>query len=216
VTQRAISEIVGLSPAALSAYPQIKTIFEQIAASRYRSEDELTDQVQKAIQRLESLGQPVTQRAISEIVGLSPAALRAYPQIKTIFEQIAASRYRSEDELADQVQKAIQRLESLGQSVTQRAICEIVGMSRTVLRKHPQIKAIIEQSITNYRRCREDELVSQVQEAIRRLESLGQPVTQKAIGEIVGMSPGGLKYHARTKIIMEEIARKNRRGRRNK
>jgi hypothetical protein len=197
-----------MSYGALRKCPQIKAIIEQGITNYLRNrEDELVAQVQEAIQRSESLGQPVTQRAICEIVDMSYGALRKCPQIKAIIEQ-SITNYRRcrEDELVFQVQEAIQRLKSLGLPVTWQAAGEIVGMSQAALRKHPQIKATIEQSITNYRRCREDELVAQVQEAIQRLESLGQPVTQRAICEIVGMSRTTLISRPQIKVVFERVA----------
>lgn len=58
-------------------------------------QDELTAQALKA-SVLRDRGQPITQHAIGELVGMTSAGLRRYPQVKTILATLADLRRSSQ------------------------------------------------------------------------------------------------------------------------
>jgi len=74
---------------------------------------------------------------------------------------------------------------------------------RTIIDQHadPRCRAQLER-VTQ----REDELLVQVEEAVGKLHSLNQRVTQKAIADIVGISQGNLRRYPRVKALLEEKA----------
>jgi hypothetical protein len=82
-------------------------------------ENDLIVHVETAIKQLESLEQPVTRVAVSQIIGVPQYKFNMYPRIKVLFEQ-RADQYRHyrtkkhEDELLIQVDEAIKQLEMLG------------------------------------------------------------------------------------------------------
>ena len=53
-------------------------------------------------------------------------------------------------------------------------------------------------------------LCEQVCRAMRQLEMHGQPITQQAIGEIVQMTPQGLKRYPGVRVVLEQLAEENR------
>ncbi len=238
MTQRAIAEIVGLSRTSLKKYPQIRAIFGQVKEMRDHDnkkrfqlrETELVNRIRETASLFESLGKPVTQRAIGESIGMTPSGLKHYPRARTTLEQVTAKHrhdtkiksqqgnesraQQREDELIKKVHKVVGHLASLGKPMTQQAISQAVGMSPRSLKRYPRVRTILEQLAEERRRGTqwrvqrlEDELVEKVENAIKHLEHLEQPVTQQAIGEIVAMSPSGMKRYPRVKTILAKVVK---------
>ena len=120
------------------------------------------------------------------------------------------TRRQREDELIERLQEAIPQLEALGKPITTRAISQFVGVTRQGLQYYPALKALWEQTTQELhsewekrKQQREDELVGQVDEAIAMLNIHGQYPSQDAIGQLVQMSPGGLRYHPRVRALMK-------------
>ena len=53
-------------------------------------------------------------------------------------------------------------------------------------------------------------LLEQVYRAMHQLEIHGQPITQQAVGEIVQMTPQGLKRYPNVRVVLEQLAEENR------
>src|SRR2546430_15301164 len=149
---------------------------------------------------------PLTQKNICAIVGKSPDALRRYPRVKDLLQQhnrLSQSRKRflakiKGDELHQRIEAIIRELEDLGQSVTLAAICSRIGIRQEELIHYPQIETLIKQIKENYRQHRleqakqcDEQLLAQVEAAIRQLAETKQPISIRAIGRIVGLSPSG-------------------------
>lgn len=120
-----------------------------------------------------------------------------FTAVMTPSTQLKQKRQRksslSEEEMVDRVQQAIQRLKQLKKPVTHRMISKMIQVARPRLNNYPQVKALLEQEAADARTYRErqrellqEKIFEQVRSAIEHLESLGVPVTQKAICEIVG------------------------------
>ena len=116
-----------------------------------------------------------------------------------------------EGELIERLQEAILQLEALGKPITTRTISQFVGLTRHGLQQYPTLKALWEQTTrelhTAREKCkqqREDELIGRVQEAIAMLIDSGRYPSQDAIGQLVHMSPGGLRYYPRVRALMKE------------
>jgi len=56
---------------------------------------------------------------------------------------------------------------------------------------------------------REEELVQLVRKAIKQLEELKEPVTQRRIARLVGMTPHGLRFYPRVEALLMPIANKH-------
>jgi len=127
----------------------------------------------------------MTQRAISKITGITRFRLKSFPQVKAILKQpllnVQSDRKKRRDarrnEICERVQKAIKDLEAIEAPVTQKAICEIVGMTLTGLKYYPEIKELIEQYMIQHYyiekriNFKENELLIRVKETIESIEA---------------------------------------------
>ncbi len=178
--------------------------------------------IQIAIDHLEALGVPVTQKAICEIVGMTPPGLKGYPKVKDLLARYAGqhchyiirkSSFR-EDELVAEVEMAIKNLIEMAQPLTQVSIAHSVGVNLSSLKKYPNVRAIVEQyAARNYRDRvfqKENELLEKVEAAVKQLTALGERITQRAIGRIVGIAPSHLKWYPRVAALLEQYASKLR------
>lgn len=113
--------------------------------------------------------------------------------------------------MIERLQEAIPQLEALEKPITTRAISQFVGVTRQGLQYYPTLKALWEQTTRELhaewekrKQQREDELLRQVQEAIAALTAFGRYPSQDAIGQLVHMPPGGLRYYPRVRALMKE------------
>src|SRR6266699_3170900 len=164
ITQKAIGEIVGIPVSTLRHYSRVYALLRQVAGQhrleQYHSEqanfheDELVVKLEKAVELLESLGEPVTHRGVSRIMGLSAAALHYYPKLVSRLNGIISEKRSQtklfqaktrEDELVTKVSEAIEQLQRLGQRVSLIAVARIVNMSDSKLRHYPRVMEILKQ-----------------------------------------------------------------------
>jgi hypothetical protein len=155
---------------------------------------------------------PATQKAICEIVGMTPAGLKGYPRVKELLARYAGKychyiiRKSSlrEDELVAEVEIAIKHLYEMAQPLTQVSIAHSVGVNLSSLKKYPKVRKMVEQYAARNHRDRvyqkENELLEKVEAAIERLTALGERITQRAIGRIVGVAPSQLKRYPRVAV----------------
>ncbi|HYT45073.1 MAG TPA: hypothetical protein VEP90_22290, partial [Methylomirabilota bacterium] len=233
VTQTSICRTVGLTLAGLKKYPLVKTLLEQYAVSKQKgekpfSEDELHEQVEQAIIRLKDLNKNATQSAISKEVGIPLSELRCYPRVKMLLEQCSSQLYSAsrkeslanEDAIIVEVKKAIVQLDTIGAPITQKAIGQIVGIPVSVLRSYSRVYALLmqvagrdrlEQYRTEQAFLHEDELVVKLEKAVELLESLGEPVTQRGVSRIMGLSSATLYYYPKLVSRLNGIVSDKRR-----
>jgi transcriptional regulator with XRE-family HTH domain len=97
ITQRSVSKILGVPASSLYYYPKVITIIKTVVKEeRYQSqlaltqwrEDDLVTMVLGAIENLRTSGRAVSIRAIVKVVQISEGALRRYPKVKLILDQI--------------------------------------------------------------------------------------------------------------------------------
>ncbi len=109
----------------------------------------------------------------------------------------------------------MQQIISSGQKLTQTAVATKLRVSLLELKSYARIKALLEARIgTSEYDCqivtaaqqREEELVRQVECAIRQLALYGQKVTYKAITKIVGKDISTLKGYPRVRAMLEQKA----------
>jgi hypothetical protein len=166
-------------------------------------ERELIKRLQEAIPQLKMLGKPITTRAISQFVDVTPQGLQHYPAVKALWEQTIHELHaewkkrkkQRENELVGRVQEAISALNDLQQYPSQQAISKLVYMSPGGLRYYPRVRAAITELMDQRYRLRalrtqppEEEVVERVQAVLTHLQSSKQTVTQKQISHEVGLS----------------------------
>lgn len=104
VTQHAIRDRVGVALPTLRRFAQVRSLLQAYALPRTTvpttkpplDEDELMVQVLQAIDELRFQGELITQQAIGKLVGMTPAGLRRYPQVKAILATLATLRRSSQ------------------------------------------------------------------------------------------------------------------------
>jgi transcriptional antiterminator Rof (Rho-off) len=90
----------------------------------------------------------------------------------------------------------------------------LVGVNPTYFRDHPRINMLLKEGMKKYQAShdlkrhqeREEELLLEVESAIRELEASHRPVTQKAVGRIVGKRPENLKVYPRIQALLQQKA----------
>jgi hypothetical protein len=179
-------------------------------------EDELLLQLERALYQLVETHQPVTQTAIASIVGMSLLKLKWYPRIKIWFEQRASvqqnnkrERMLTEQAFLQGIEAAIQHLKACGQRLTLRAVGEYIGCNPDNLKRYPATKTLLEQHINRpYKRGNQKEqvLLTQVEQAIKRLESLEQPVTQAGVSRLIGVSTCKLRWYPSVQALFDQRA----------
>jgi ribosome-binding protein aMBF1 (putative translation factor) len=108
ITQNVLCNATGISLSTFRAYSRTKKLLDELASKyeylnnrrktlfdQFAQEKKLLQQVQQAIRELEEAGRTVTQIALSEMVGMSPAGLKKYSGVKVLFEQIVSRRQAS-------------------------------------------------------------------------------------------------------------------------
>lgn len=229
VTQAAVCQLAGLKRGDLKRYPQLAWAVQACRQDKekrvQRHKQTVADQVLQAIERLKSQGDPISQENICHLTGLLLHVFQDYPDLRAL---VALERRRYQQKKREQrqrvmlekVEQAIEELRSRGSPLTQPAICQQVGCSLYHLQVYPpvhdRLKRVIEERRAETRRRRQERdlvLVGEVQAAIKQLQSLGRPVTQKTIGRMVNMTPGGLRQYPRVKEILDEVAAERRRDR---
>jgi transcriptional regulator with XRE-family HTH domain len=231
----AIGELVGRSVRDLHKYPRVSTVLNRHRLERSRQtvrldhqrEEVLVQRVEQAIRQVEFLGQPVTQRRVCAMVGMTYSWLIQYPRVKAILllvafsrpENVARRRRLEEEQLLAQAEQAIRQLGAWDEPVSPGRICELIGIPRTRLGTHPRLKALVDRHCgttpENRRRTRqrEVELVKHVEAVIAQLVSRGEPVTQWRVCKSVGLSQRYLERYPRVKALLARCKGKRSRSR---
>jgi hypothetical protein len=107
VSLETVRAMIGATRERLKQRPHLMALVKQAAAEyrheaakrrqaeRQRREEEWIGEVQKAIQSLEILGQPMTQVAISQLVGTTVNTLQQYSRVRAMLKEVVARRRRN-------------------------------------------------------------------------------------------------------------------------
>jgi transcriptional regulator with XRE-family HTH domain len=255
ITQRTVSCQVGISRATLRNYPQVTTRLAAAATDFYLArrrqlqdtlqglsptsprEAELVTAVQAAVEQLQAQNRVVTQKAVSQMVGLVLSTLRCYPRVKLLLELIAvetdlacqrqilsipSKRQPSvqpnsdrEAQLVAAVRAAMKLLKGQKTPITERRIAHIVGIGPSSLKRYAGIRDIFRRVAAEraqlkqlHRQQREQRLVVQIQEAVSHLETHDQPLTQANIIQLVGVSRSTLINFSQVRTLLNQIKAK--------
>ncbi len=206
INQRAVAKQVGLCCHHLRQYPQVKRLLQQTATIRFEQhQTRFLEQVQEAIFHLEQSGQPITQKAVTTLTGISHDTLSKYPKLRELFVQYRTTQTRQRnDDWINRILQAINFLKQNNLSITQKAICRTAGVREGLSREHPDIQAIIQPVLAEEEQRREQYLMTQVSEAIHQLKSYKQPITIPAVGEIIGLSASRLRWYPEVTTLIRE------------
>lgn len=224
-TLRAVGQIVGVSSTNFRLYPRVRDLLMQhIEAYRERYEPLVSEQethllakVIEAIELLENKGYPVTQRAVSRLIGVTSHNFIKFASIKSLFEQRADQQYeyqadqgkQREEELLVKVEEAIELLRKLGQPITQQSLSDIVGKSSDTLRKFVRVRELLMQYTKSQQiyaktlarthedkytekvrktRQGEEELFAEIKTVLEQLENAQQTISIRALSRKFGIS----------------------------
>lgn len=231
--QKTISSSVGISLHRLHSYPLVKTILQQVAderrlQGRVQSQlhgQEIVKRVQEAREQLRASNQPVSNKSVAELVGLSLKALYRYPEVKPLLAEIAEEyqqrcterTLQREQDLLEQVRQAMQSLEECGRRITQQAIGDMVGYSDAGMLYYQEFRRLYRQVRDEFRQAREHQarqreelLLEHTENAIHELREQNMPVTLKNIGRMVGITGTALRKYPRIDELFQQLMNERR------
>lgn len=222
VTYKSIGEMIGIHPQTLKFYPQIKVLLKQRTSQstqrrRHGREEDLLEQVERAIHQLKSSGQMITPKAVGKAVGLSTTTLKTYKRIRVILEQLgedyplhhAEQALEREKCLFEKAEEALFSLEEQKVPVTKRAVAHLIGIHEESIRRYPRVKTLIEEHTKTSSRMqgvyqREENFLTRVKSAVNQLREQGQPVTYTAIARILGVRIEACRRYPKVRAFLQE------------
>ena len=231
ISEKALAEYLQRPISQLRHLPRVNTLLKQLLGKAKSSSEQLdeslvVDRVINAIVDLRAFGQTVTLKGISESVGLSLHRLKQFPRIKDMLRQIAEDGHFHQgdqyqlrcEEIVARVQKIKEELRASGQVVSLKEFAQLVGLSPAILSRFAPVRPLLSTVVEEYRRNgpqraqqRGSELIERVRQAVAHLRENGQRVTQRAVGQLVGLSDAGLIYYPDFKILYRQVIEERRR-----
>jgi len=246
-TLRDVGQLVGVSSTNFRLYPRVRDLLMQhIEAYRQRfkplvidEETRLLAKVREAIEHLENHGYPVTQKAVSRLLGLSVHTFIKFASIKSLFEQRADQQYeyqahqgkQREEELLVKVEEAVELLRKLGQPITQQSLCDIVGKSSSTLLKFARVRELLMQhtksqqlytktlartrenaSTEKVKKTRqgEEELIAEIKVTLEQLENAQQTISIRSLCRRFRVSQGFLYSRPELHSSIREFIRRTK------
>ena len=229
ITHLAVSSLLGIPPSAIILYPRVKKFLGQFvdyALQQQLQTEELEqaflEKVRTGVMDLIDHQLPVTYRAISQKIGISPSSWLAYSKVRAFVEQYLDSRYlrtlkereQREEVLIPRVEEALSQLEASGKSVSFGSVGELLGVDPSMLKIYPQVNELIEQrksplrSRGGHARRSEEEVLSEVQSIIALLTERNASVNYEAIArEMGGISAQTLQTYPKVRMLVDEHLR---------
>lgn len=235
VSFESVGRLVGVRAKTLMTHPRIHMLIERRKGPPHsrggrvrRSEEEVLSDVRRVIASLTERGEGVNYEAIAhEMGGIAVRTLKAYPKVRMLVDEYLQSDhlYQSqqfalrEEQLLYRMEAAITELEALGKPFTQGQLCEMVGMSRSGLKRYPRAIALLKQKASRHhtfqrlREQREEELVQRVKEAILDLTDRGERITPRKVARKVSISQEALMQYPQVVLLLEQGGYKKRKPR---
>jgi len=142
----------------VKVYPKVDNLLQQSrktnrALHLQRRQQEMVDKIKAAIQELEALGQPVTQRAIGKVIGKSPKGFYRYPEVAAFLDkemkekrrrdQVQQKRQR-ENRFFELVLEAREQLQTRGIPFSVKALAKHAHTSYNTLHRYPRVREMLE------------------------------------------------------------------------
>jgi hypothetical protein len=210
---------LNISDLRLKQYPSIDARVKQLQAeykcTQARIYEQLLDKTRQIAEQLAAEGQPVTRKALCEQAGIKYGWFATHPKFVILLQSYAsqreACRLVRQQDLFNRVEAAIQTLKDQQQSVTIRAIADLVGMHEASLRIRHYLDPLF--TAHNLRRGfdpivkeqEENELLKQLSKITAQLLTDGQTITQQKVVEILGISMSKLCSYPRIDEWLHQI-----------
>lgn len=170
-------------------------------------DNELVSAIEKIAADLNAQGKAVSGGAVLTSLGVSRQALKAYPRAKNLIKKIKSNhRQQRLAEYIERLKLVIMQLKNSDIRISEFRIIKVSGISRDTIRRWPELRELVSVATgqpvilaANWPRKKtgdtrvsargtklEDELLSQVEEAIHHLKSQGEDITQVAICRLTG------------------------------
>jgi hypothetical protein len=180
LTQAVICNEAGFNESAARHHPELKAMMiPLLEAQQVQQRQQLLQRVNEAVATLNQEGKKVSMPAVSLLVGRSLANLRTYPEV---VEQVRQARLDArsacEEQLLRDIEQAVEHL------TTTMLLANLFYPSPT----------------------RGERQKFRVTRCSPTASTTGQPLTQKAICTVIGMSPNTLRYYRRAKAAVDNVA----------
>lgn len=179
------------------------------------SEDLAFKQVESAILQLMRQGEPVTRKNVRDLVGMEIIRLGRYQKVDALLAkyvrgqacQSTLMKTMPEEEVVKRVEQASVAIQALGKRVSQRGICERMGMSRKELLAYPRVKEQFKQIAQS--RLPHD-LIGRVQNAVNQAQALGTGISYRSISEMTSVSKSTLIGNGQVRAIIQRAQNESR------
>lgn len=210
VTRKAVAHLLEVHVNTLSRYPQVRDYLKAVCDEEFaRQKRARADQVAHALDTLQAQTHApiLTQVVICNEAGFSESAARHHPELKAMMiPLLEAQQAQQRQQLLQRVNEAVATLNQQGKKVSMPAVSRLVGRSLANLRTYPEVVEQVRQARLDRRDAYESQLVALIEQAVQQLETADQPLTQKAICTVIGMSPNTLRYYRRAKAAVDAVA----------
>lgn len=210
VTRKAVARCLGIHVNTLSRYPQVCDYLKTVCDEEFaRQKNARVDKVAHALDALQAQTHApiLTQAVICNEAGFSESAARHHPELKAMMiPLLEAQQAQQRQQLLQRVNEAVTTLNQQGKKVSIPAVSRLVGRSLANLRTYPEVVEQVRQARLDRRDAYESQLLALIEQAVQQLETADQPLTQKAICTVIGMSPNTLRYYRRAKAAVDAVA----------
>jgi hypothetical protein len=121
----------------------------------------------------------------------------------------------NEEQLLEQVETAIRQLKARGKVVLPGNVGDLVGMTGSRLKRYPRVKKLLDRyeaerkrKIFQFDPNQEEELVTQIEDTLKRLETQGETIVLQHVCDLVGLSYAWMvKKYPRIRALFSEYQR---------
>lgn len=216
-----------VSSKGLEQYPAVVARIKQLQAKHREREkqryDDLLTRSHQAARHLAALGQPVTRQALSEAVGIGYAWFTKHYEFAALLQAYDVQREDCHDlreqALYNQVESAIQQLQTFGQRVTILAVARHLGIDDGSLRNRHKLDALFVQAgvhSTLYlenKHLAEVALMRQLPTVEAQLLTEGLPLTQGNVIARLGISKSKAFTYPRLDTWLRQLPRRQQQKR---
>ncbi len=197
-TQSAVEKKMGMTQSALSKWASWNEIDLAVLGVEYGritvDIESRKGEVRAAVKALKKAGQPATQSAVAEKMGMAHSSVlsnwASNNEIDLAELGVEVGEAKIEARKSE-IRKAVKELKEAGQSATQTAVAEKMGMSPSALWHWASSNEIdLAELGVEYGRVTVDVEArkGEVRAAVKALKKAGQPATQSAVAEKMGMA----------------------------
>lgn len=219
-TQQAICRLLHCNSRTLKPYLGVQTILRDLRARQWsRRYEQLFASVRQAVKQLQTNEQAVTMQAVATLLGRSPGGLRHYPEMVQYVRGIglaqpvhppASASLRDgrcsrpekstrfdqfEAQYLAQVKTIVEQMAAEGIPYSHQEVARRMGMSGRGLCHYPQVAGFLAECLATVKAATKAAWRKRVEQAAAQLQAQEQPITQRAVARILGISAERLRHH---------------------